>query len=620
MPQMQQILAMTRSQNETSERAARNADQRADQDDFSRTLADQATANKLAERRSDRAANQRSADSAAPAARPDKTSASATKQEKSVKNEAKNQAKNETNNKATSRADDRNGEQSAVDKATEGKSAKAKDDAEVTAQNGNDSRANADDSDAAVTEADADAESEKLAATSAGSEEWLALLEQMQQQLLGSDSDADPGTAEDAAEMSEFAEQLLAKLPADVQSEMRQLFASVDIDKLAEGFSQLMAELELQPDSSLDELAKHLQEKLSLTPQQAEAAIDTLAALMAVNQSTNKAGEGSTAEVAGARNQLLLDLAESKPSVASLKTSMQALQQVLVAQEQASTANSETTNKAALAAGEGKLPLAASAVQATIASQAEQNAYRNAAQTAQTAAANAANAASAGKPATDGQTMNIAPQAVTESELRQKLAEEFGLRTGQSSVEPAAAKELTADARSLIQAAQAVREPAAVTGKSALAPQTFGEAMRQAQQTFELNQAQAPQQLRERLMLMSANGIQRAEIRLDPPDLGTLNIRITVQQDQAHVNFQAQTPQAREMIEQAMPRLRELMEQQGLQLADSEVSQQQQGSGDDQQQQFGQGGEAEQAELDWTAEVALQNGEPLAPGRVDFYA
>lgn len=145
--------------------------------------------------------------------------------------------------------------------------------------------------------------------------------------------------------------------------------------------------------------------------------------------------------------------------------------------------------------------------------------------------------------------------------------------------------------------------------------------MRQAQQPLDMNQQQASQQLRERLMFMMNNGVQRAEIRLDPPDLGSMTVRVTVQNEQAQVNFQVQNPQAREMLEQAMPRLRELMEQQGMQLADSEVSQQQKNSSDSSANQTAATGtEHEEEELQWQGELSLVDGGPLVPGRVDFFA
>lgn len=98
-----------------------------------------------------------------------------------------------------------------------------------------------------------------------------------------------------------------------------------------------------------------------------------------------------------------------------------------------------------------------------------------------------------------------------------------------------------------------------------------------------LQQQDAAGQLRERVQLMVRQNIQVAEIRLDPAELGQMQIRINLQQEQASVQFIVQQQHAKELLEQQMPRLRELLQQQGIQLGEGQVQQhsrQQQGNGD----------------------------------------
>lgn len=83
--------------------------------------------------------------------------------------------------------------------------------------------------------------------------------------------------------------------------------------------------------------------------------------------------------------------------------------------------------------------------------------------------------------------------------------------------------------------------------------------------------------MRQQLLTMVSQGIQHAEIRLDPPELGQMMVRIQVQGDQTQVQFQVAQHQTRDIVEQALPRLREMLAEQGMQLTDSDVSQQQQG-------------------------------------------
>jgi len=87
--------------------------------------------------------------------------------------------------------------------------------------------------------------------------------------------------------------------------------------------------------------------------------------------------------------------------------------------------------------------------------------------------------------------------------------------------------------------------------------------------------AQWNSQVGDRINWMVNNNMQRVEIRLDPPELGNLDIRLNLSKDnQASILVHVTNPTAKEAIESAIPRLREMFEQQGLDLADVDVSQQ----------------------------------------------
>jgi hypothetical protein len=80
--------------------------------------------------------------------------------------------------------------------------------------------------------------------------------------------------------------------------------------------------------------------------------------------------------------------------------------------------------------------------------------------------------------------------------------------------------------------------------------------------------------LTERAAWAANQKIQSAEVQLDPPELGYLQVKISVQNDQAVVSFVSGNAAVRDALEQNMPRLRELLQEQGLQLTDSGVSDQ----------------------------------------------
>ncbi len=148
---------------------------------------------------------------------------------------------------------------------------------------------------------------------------------------------------------------------------------------------------------------------------------------------------------------------------------------------------------------------------------------------------------------------------------------------------------------------------------------TLQSSMQSIQKPFDPQQSEASQKLQERINIMLSKNIQRADIRLDPPELGQLQVRINMNSEQATVQFQVQSPQAREAIENALPRLREMLEQQGVALADTDVKEQQQqtaGQQESSQRDSGMGGSAEMVE---EHEIALDNGRPIGLGGVDFY-
>ena len=75
---------------------------------------------------------------------------------------------------------------------------------------------------------------------------------------------------------------------------------------------------------------------------------------------------------------------------------------------------------------------------------------------------------------------------------------------------------------------------------------------------------------------MAREGVQQAELRLNPASLGSVEVRLSINNDQASVTFLAQNAATRDALEQAMPRLRESLAENGLALSHSEVGQQNQ--------------------------------------------
>ncbi|MFT7234811.1 MAG: flagellar hook-length control protein FliK [Methylophagaceae bacterium] len=80
--------------------------------------------------------------------------------------------------------------------------------------------------------------------------------------------------------------------------------------------------------------------------------------------------------------------------------------------------------------------------------------------------------------------------------------------------------------------------------------------------------------LSSRVVWMATEGIQQAALKLNPANLGPVEVRLQVKNDQANVTFIAQNSATRDALEQALPRLRESFAENGLDLAGADVSDQ----------------------------------------------
>ena len=125
----------------------------------------------------------------------------------------------------------------------------------------------------------------------------------------------------------------------------------------------------------------------------------------------------------------------------------------------------------------------------------------------------------------------------------------------------------------------------------------------------------------QRLVWHLGRGQTGVRIRVNPPELGHVEVRLTVHQDQASVHFSAPSPQVREAVEAALPRLREMLAETGIQLADAGVSAQDSGGHGDPRdpapaRTFAPGGSSPSVEEAGSAPVTVR----AASGLLDLYA
>ncbi|RYU69529.1 flagellar hook-length control protein FliK [Aliivibrio finisterrensis] len=118
---------------------------------------------------------------------------------------------------------------------------------------------------------------------------------------------------------------------------------------------------------------------------------------------------------------------------------------------------------------------------------------------------------------------------------------------------------------------------ATASGVTATQQATAAQKMDPAMAPLNIRQEQVSDEVAERINMMMAKNLKHVDIRLDPPEMGRMHIRLNMGADSAGVQFTVSNQQARDAIEQSLPRLREMFAQQGIQLADTSVQQQNSG-------------------------------------------
>lgn len=123
--------------------------------------------------------------------------------------------------------------------------------------------------------------------------------------------------------------------------------------------------------------------------------------------------------------------------------------------------------------------------------------------------------------------------------------------------------------------------------------------------------------------------MQEAEIRINPPHLGPLEVRMSLHQHQTNVTFFCHDAAVREAIENAIPRLREMLDSQGIslnqaQVSDQSLARQQASAGSGEQPSHnprdGRSAAAQQPDPELPADETESRLRTNPPGTVDDYA
>ncbi|RDV25073.1 flagellar hook-length control protein FliK [Alteromonas aestuariivivens] len=137
-----------------------------------------------------------------------------------------------------------------------------------------------------------------------------------------------------------------------------------------------------------------------------------------------------------------------------------------------------------------------------------------------------------------------------------------------------------------------------------------------------IHNADGQQQLGDKIRWMVNSRNSMAEIRLDPPEMGSMQVRVNVSGDTASVSIVVQNAAAKEALADAVPRLRDMLAEQGIQLGESSVQQQNKESGEQagEQQSGGASHGSLAADADEDTQVIEQRLSRQAQGGIDDYA
>ncbi|RLA03753.1 MAG: hypothetical protein DRQ47_04585, partial [Gammaproteobacteria bacterium] len=80
------------------------------------------------------------------------------------------------------------------------------------------------------------------------------------------------------------------------------------------------------------------------------------------------------------------------------------------------------------------------------------------------------------------------------------------------------------------------------------------------------------QKFAEHVSMLALRGATNAQIRLNPPELGPLSVKVQTHGNETQIQFMVTNPIARDLVDSGMHRLREMLEQQGFENVDVDVN------------------------------------------------
>ncbi|NWO05202.1 MAG: flagellar hook-length control protein FliK [Alteromonadaceae bacterium] len=124
-------------------------------------------------------------------------------------------------------------------------------------------------------------------------------------------------------------------------------------------------------------------------------------------------------------------------------------------------------------------------------------------------------------------------------------------------------------ATSLEQAAGQTLQPGKLTAEGAVPLRSYATSV-----DVPVGQAEWGDKVMGKLSFLTAANMQEAEIHLTPPDMGPMEVKVRMQNEQANITVHSANPVVREQLEQNSHRLREMLGDQGVELGQFDVADQ----------------------------------------------
>jgi len=170
---------------------------------------------------------------------------------------------------------------------------------------------------------------------------------------------------------------------------------------------------------------------------------------------------------------------------------------------------------------------------------------------------------------------------------------------------------------------QSIQNVLARTNADSISAQSVKSAINIHNETIAIYRKDFSDAVKDKVMVMINQKIKQLEIRLDPPELGSMQVRLNLQNEQAAVSFVVQNQQAKEALEQNIGKLKEMLAESGIDVGDANIEQRSQQSSE--QEEFAEQnsagtGSAENETPEQQMSMAGVNLYKASATGVDYYA